>query len=155
MYNKNAAYDLSLFEEKAKKKNVVRLNTEKIKRGRRFRAKVILMAESIAVCGAILLGTAMFISGQARLSELTEESDKISKQIQEKESLYTQLTMKKRAEIENLGVCTQSDESPALNQNAEYICVSNKNKAEISDENISFGKVKDKFLEICNNLLQI
>lgn len=156
MYNKNAAYDLSLFEEKKRKKNVVRLNTNKLRRTRELKAKITLMIESVIVCVGIGVGVATFITGQAKISELTEQSNYVSKQLQEKESLYTQLEMRKKAEILEEGLSSQAgDLGMTKSKNIEYINIVNSDKAELKIKNKGIKQIKSQILRLCNNLFSI
>ena len=99
MYNRNSAYDFETFEERKikKQKKVIRFPHKRQKRRVEFRAK---MALGISFLSIFLMSASIctfFIYGQVVLTELTEETDKMSKKLAESKSIYTQLKMKKEA----------------------------------------------------------
>ena len=133
MYNKNTAYDLSLFDEKAQKKNILKLNIKKIRKIRALKAKLALLVSGLAICSVVSLGAAIFIRGQATLNELTAEDTRLSRKLQEVESLYIQLNMKKEAEISSdaLKSRLKKDFDMVENKNIEYINVMNIDNTEV------------------------
>ena len=154
MQDRNAAYDLALFDEKSVKKNIIRLNTEKLQIIRVVKAKLALFLSAAAVCGASALAITAFISGQARLTELTTEETKLEKTFQENESLYIQLDMKKKSELsdENFRAKLEKDFKMSESKNPEYINVMNADRGEIKESSIEFLNIKNKICEFCNNL---
>lgn len=157
MYNRNVAYDLSLFDEKSSKKNVVKLNIKKIRKKRVFKAKLALMVSVSVVCTGVALGVAAFISGQAQLAECTERITQLSKEYQENESLYTQLSMKKKTEIskDELPSRLENEFGMVKNGSLEYINVMNCNKAEIKGNGNILVNIKNQMCKFCNKLFDI
>ena len=99
MYIRNSAYDFGVFEERKvqKQKKVIKFPHKKQKKRVEFRAK---MALGISFLSIFLMSASVctfFIYGQVMLTELTEETEKVSKKLAESESIYTQLKMKKEA----------------------------------------------------------
>lgn len=99
MYSRNSAYDFGAFEERKiqKQKKVIRFPHKKQKKRVEFRAK---MALGISFLSIFLMSASIctfFIYGQVMLTELTEETHKISTKLAESESIYTQLKMKKES----------------------------------------------------------
>ena len=157
MYNKNAAYDLSLFEEKPQKNNLVRLNVKKIRRIRALKAKLAVIFSGLLICMGVSLGMAMFISGQAKLAEYTEEITQLNKQYCENESIVTQLNMKKKAEI-----CKEEVESRIKTEfeideggSVEYINVMNDSKGEIKESSDILHNISNGIFNFCNNFFSI
>lgn len=99
MYSRNSAYDFGVFEERKvqKQKKIIKFPHKKQKKRVEFRAK---MALGISFLSIFLMSASIctfFIYGQVVLTELTEETEIISKKLAESESIYTQLKMKKDA----------------------------------------------------------
>lgn len=157
MYNKNAAYDLSLFDQKSKKNNLVKINVRKIRKIRAFKAKMALISGGALVFGTVAVGMAMFISGQAVITELTEESTRLTSQIQENENIYNQLNMRKKTEIykDRLKAQAENELGMIKTENLEYINVADSNKAEIKENFFKITTLKDKIFGVCNNLFGI
>ncbi len=149
MYNKNTAYDLSLFDEKAQKKNILKLNIKKIRKIRALKAKLALLISGVAICSVVSLGAAIFIRGQATLNELTAEDTRLSRKLQEVESLYIQLNMKKEAEISSdaLKSRLKKDFDMVENKNIEYINVMNIDNTEVLEEPRGFDYIKNKVVD--------
>lgn len=154
MQDRNAAYDLTLFDEKAAKKSIIRLNTKKLKRIRILKAKLALLLSTAAVCGTASLAVTAFISGQARLTELIAEETKLEKKFQENESLYIQLDMKKKSELldENFRERLKKDFKMMENKNPEYINIMNTDSGEIKEDPTDLSNIRNKIFELCNNL---
>ncbi len=155
MYDKNIAYDLSLFDEQLQKKNVVKLNTKKLREKRVLKAKLALLISGISVCTGVSLIAAVFIRGQASLNELTAQESRLSRELQEAESLYIQLSMKKEAEISNEALRARLKENFGMtdNKNTEYINISNTVNNGDSEEGLSgVSYIKNRFSKLWNNL---
>lgn len=99
---RNAAYDLTLFEEeevyelpKAKsQKNIVYDIDEERKKRVKPRVKPLTAVLSILVSGLVVLAVVAIIHGQAQLTELNQEISDAQVELTELESYYTQLEMK-------------------------------------------------------------
>ncbi len=137
MYNRNAAYDFALFEEKKQeeKSKVLRLPKRKAQNKANKRVKLVFATGSIMAVVAAGFMFSIFLNGQVKLTELTEEITQVSKQLEENESIYTQLSMKKEEAL-SLNVVEQraKDELKMKKIDAsqiEYINVNCKDKAEV------------------------
>lgn len=137
MYNRNAAYDFSLFEEKKQeeKSKVLRLPKRKAQNKANKRVKLVFATGSIMAVVAAGFMFSIFLNGQVKLTELTEEITQVSKQLEESESIYTQLSMKKEEAL-SLNIVEQraKDELKMKKVDAsqiEYINVNCGDKAEI------------------------
>ncbi len=158
MYNKNTAYDLSLFDVRVKKKkNVVKLNVKKLRKLRILKAKIALIVSAVAVCASVGFGVIAFISGQAQLTELTARDADLAKQIQESESLYIQLSVKKKSQVldESMISRLKSEFNMIENKKPEYISVVSADSAELAEEYGEFIQLKGKFCKFCNNLFSV
>lgn len=130
-YNKNAAYDISVFEKKrVTKKNVVKFPKKKAQKNR-YKAKLLFSLFAFLSFSVCLSAVAFYINGRVQLTKLNEEISKISKELTEEESRYNQLaltesSLKWQKNIEEkakmLGL-----EKTNLNQ-IEYIHLPNKDK---------------------------
>lgn len=137
MFNRNAAYDFTLFEDKkiVRKENVVKLPKRNNKK------KLVLKARSVMTIGVMLsmiaLGTtvATFINGQVQLTELTEKIEKASKELEEGKSQYTQISMKQEEQMSLDAVEKKAKEELGMKKidtyQKEYINVSLGDKAEV------------------------
>ncbi len=155
MYDKNIAYDLSLFDEKKEKKNVVKLNIKKIREKRVLKAKLALLVSGATIFGCISLAAVVFIRGQASLNELTAEESRLSRELQEKESLCIQLSMKRESEISKDALRSRLKENFGMidNKNTEYINVINtSDNGEIKEDLRGFTYIKNQFSKLWNNL---
>ena len=153
MYNnKNLAYNLPLSEEikRQKKKNVVRFPRKEVLR-RQLKAQIItigLVAGSIlAAIGAV----AFFIHGQVKLTELTEQTTRLSNELKESESTYTQLAIKRESNHSLDKMATRARDELGMSKvdssRIEYINVMGSDKGEVKAENKNlFEKIKDMFL---------
>lgn len=95
--NRNLAYDLSLFEETPKKRNIVKLPQKSKKR----KAKLNL-AHAAAVgitCALSVTAVATFVYGQVQLNELTAQINVQQKALNESQSVYTQLQVKSESQM--------------------------------------------------------
>ena len=135
MFNKNAAYDFSLFENKKKqvKENVVKLPKSKKKFALKARSVMFL---GVVMCMVAFGGVvATFINSQVQLNELTEQIAKASKELEESKSQYTQLSMKKEEQMSTGAVERKAKEDFGMKKidasQKEYINVSRGDKAEI------------------------
>lgn len=147
MYNKNAAYDLLSFEKNKKKKNVVRLHGEKIRKRRQRAAKLALGIGIFAFCVCSASCMAVYINGQATITELTQKMSVVSKQLQESESRYTQLKMKKESTSPLNMVARVAKEELGMSspENVQYINVVHADRAEIKPQRNIFNIIKDSF----------
>lgn len=149
MNNGNVAYDLSLFEEKKKKRraknNIAKIPRKKFKRVRRINPAAALYTSIVSI--VIVSVLSFMIYSQIQLNELTDKINTTSKELAESQSVYTQLKMKAESEVSLKAV-----EEFARNElfmfevgpsQYNYISLSNgKDKSEI--KNIANDSIFDK-----------
>ena len=154
MKEKNVAYDFSLFEvEPQPKDNVIELPKQNNKK--RFRSKFLNMAFA---CFSVVIGVSVvstIVYGQAKLTELTEEINTVSKCLDESQSIHTQLEMKVESQLSLKSVedCAKAQlemkrTSPCQ---VEYISLSDGDKAELdldSKKANVVDRLKDIFLKL-------
>ena len=142
MYNN--AYDISLFEavpRVERKNNVVRIPKNKLEENRRVKIKPFnAISTFLAVCTLISV-MLVVVHSQVELTELTEQINVSTKQVQELESEYTQLQMKVEASTSLKAVEEYSKNELGMKRieptQVEYITLSDGDKAEIKDESQS------------------
>ena len=130
MYNKNAAYDFQVIEERRRKrtkKNVVKLPSAKARRLEKLRAKKMTLfsvfASTVLLAGVV----SFFVMGQVQLTELTDRAAKASKVLKESESVNTQLSMRFKSSKVQAVQKTLNEHIPV-----EIVKVSRGDAAEIS-----------------------
>ena len=99
MYNGNSAYNFEAFEERKiqKQRKVIKFPHKKQKKLVALRAKTALAVSFLSISLVSASICTFFIYGQVVLTELTEETQKVTKQLTESESINTQLKMKNEA----------------------------------------------------------
>ena len=140
MFNRNAAYDFSLFEKKKEKvthkQNVVRLPRKKKKKKFALKAKSVMTIGAIVSMFTVGATVATFISGQVMLTELTEQIERASKELEESKSEYTQLSMKQEEEMSLNAIEKKAREELGMKKidasQKQYINVSRGDKAKIN-----------------------
>lgn len=139
--NRNLAYDLSLFEpsvkeqQKKNRNNVIKISEEQLERSRRpkYRPTTVISVLFVAMLIVSVLGTMIY--SQVQLNELTTKINSMTKQLDESESVYTQLEMKaesklslKKVEDYAMNTLNMKKVEP---QQIEYISLSKGDKAVI------------------------
>ncbi len=112
MYNRNAAFDFEAFEQrKVKKAKIFRLPDKEARQRQRVRAKrqLTLSLFSAFFIGAI--GISSFVMGQVKLTEVSDQSIKASKELEQCKSVNTQLSVKLKAEAAK-NVAQSTKDSP-------------------------------------------
>ena len=113
--NRNAAYDLSLFEstavplekepEKKKsnnqkaKNNVVKITNEQIYIIRKRRHNPLKLAVGVVFGAVVTFVIATIIQGQVQLTELSKEIASANKELSIQQSIYTEMQMKANATL--------------------------------------------------------
>lgn len=162
--DRNAAYDLTLFEEeeelaKAKsRKNIVYDLEEERKKREKAKPKInpLTAFMSTAVSALVILAVAAIIHGQAQLTELNQQISDAQGELTELESYYTQLEMK----VENkLGPSVIEEYAKNVlgmakteSYRKEFISLSDGDKAEVAgdkEKNI-FEKIADVLNQVWN-----
>ena len=165
--DRNAAYDLTLFEEdeaqelaKAKsQRNIVYDLEEERKKRARAKPKINPLTAFLAaaVSALVILALTAIIHGQAQLTELNQQISDAQGELTELESYYTQLEMK----VENkLGPSVIEEYAKNVlgmakteSYQKEFISLSNGDKAEVArdkEKNI-FQKITDSLGEFWSN----
>ncbi len=113
MYNRNEAYDFKMLEEReVKRGKVVRLPGNKIKRREKIKAQKMLLGSAFSVFLVTAICISGFILGQAKLTEFTDKASKASIELEQCQSLNTQLRMKLesvQSSANNCGFKNKSD----------------------------------------------
>ncbi|MDR1241146.1 MAG: hypothetical protein LBK29_04775 [Oscillospiraceae bacterium] len=117
-YNKNAAYDLSKFENQTQRKII---DITKAKKVRDSRARIMSIMFTSGMILAIFAGSFFFLLGQVRMTELTARISQTSKELSDIDAKKSEILAKK--------IQKQSSES-----NSEAMFVHKEDKAEIFDE---------------------
>lgn len=159
--NRNYAYDLSLFEESPayepqKKNNVVKIPKRKLDENRRKKLNpfTLLSTSLIAIVSLFIISSVVY--SQVQLTELTEQINVATKELQEKQSIYTQLQMKIESEsslrlVENYARNELGMQKIEPTQ-VEYITLSSGDKAEIKGDTSNNG-IFDSIGKVFSNLL--
>ncbi|MBQ8860413.1 MAG: hypothetical protein IJ015_03635 [Ruminococcus sp.] len=160
-YDRNLAYDLRLFEEEeiysstktpeekqAKKPKKEKLNTdvelqkneEKTTHKRIKRRKNNFLNISLAVvfAVAIVVVVGLIIHGQVQLTELNQQISAAKSDLEEQQSLYTQLEMKVDASISTAVVEEYAENSLGMtkvsNSQKEFVSLSKGDKVELTEK---------------------
>lgn len=132
--SRSEAYDFSLFEEKVKVKeksvedNLVNIEIKEVKANRPVGLSTILL--SLAAVSLVVLT----VQGQVQLTELTEQSGKLKKELSDSQSAYTQMLIKDKAEMSLKNVEEKALElgmEKADTRQVEYVKVPMSNKAKV------------------------
>lgn len=159
---RNAAYDLTLFEEeelyelpKAKsQKNIVYDIDEERKKRVKPRIKPLTAILSFFVSSLVILAVAAIIHGQAQLTELNKQISDAQTELTELESYYTQLEMK----VENkLGPSVIEEYAKNVlgmakteSYQKEFISLSDGDKAVVANE--SEKSIFERILDAISNI---
>ena len=156
--NRNAAYDLSLFddstdyvsgtavperkeevhkkqERKRRKNNVVSLPKEELQKNRRRKHNKFKLALGTAgAVAAVVIG--IIIVGQVRLTELNQEVITAKETLANAQSVYTQTQMKLESKLSTSDIEKYAEDTlgmtKATNTQKEFVTLSGGDKAEVS-----------------------
>ncbi len=147
---KNTAYDFSLFEEKSsaapklpeqplrspKKNNVVKISQKQIEKIRRRKHNPVKLISGVTFALAVLFVISTIIVGQVQLTEINQRITAAKKDLDEQQSIYTQMEMKVN---ENLSASVVEEYaknelgmSKATNAQKEFVNLSEGDKAVVS-----------------------
>ena len=156
--NRNAAYDLSLFddssdyvpgsaaperkeevhkkqERKRRKNNVVSLPKEELQKNRRRRHNKFKIALG-TVSGAATIIIGIIIVGQVRLTELNQEVITAKETLANAQSVYTQTQMKLESKLSTSDIEKYAEDklgmTKATNTQKEFVTLAGGDKAEVS-----------------------
>ena len=150
--NRNAAYDLSLFEstavplkkepEKKKsnnqkaKNNVVKITNEQIYIIRKRRHNPLKLAVGVVFGAVVTFVIATIIQGQVQLTELSKEIASANKELSIQQSIYTEMQMKANATLSPSVIdeyaVNKLGMTKAINSQKEFVNLSEGDKAEIT-----------------------
>ena len=150
--NRNAAYDLSLFEstavplekepEKKKsnnqkaKNNVVKITNEQIYTIRKRRHNPLKLAVGVVFGAVVTFVIATIIQGQVQLTELSKEIASANKELSIQQSIYTEMQMKANATLSPSVIdeyaVNKLGMTKAINSQKEFVNLSEGDKAEIT-----------------------
>ena len=95
MYNRNEAYDFKALEERELKRGkIVKLPGSRLRRKEKLKAQKILFISTFSIFLVTALCVSGFVLGQAKLTEFTDKAAKASVELEQCQSLNTQLRMK-------------------------------------------------------------
>lgn len=144
-YNSGEAYDFDLFQPKRSLEqpnkepdNIIRIPKEELKKNRKVSLRPLKVAAMVTFLLLMLGIVGTMVYGQVRLTELTENINTASKQLNESQSLYTQLQMKLNAKlsldtVENYAENTLGMRKIQSNQ-VEYITLAEGDKGHVEDK---------------------
>lgn len=141
----NLAYDLSLFEarpkeleRKEKQTNVVTIPKEKLAKNQKRKIRPFTLISTFLLSMTVIATVSVMIYSQVELTELTEQINVTTKQLQEQQSIYTQLQMKAESELSLRAVEDYAKTNLAMKKiepsQVEYINLSEGDKAEIKQD---------------------
>lgn len=150
--NRNAAYDLSLFEstavplekepEKKKsnnqkaKNNVVKITNEQIYIIRKRRHNPLKLAVGVVFGAVVTFVIATIIQGQVQLTELSKEIASANKELSIQQSIYSEMQMKANATLSPSVIdeyaVNKLGMTKAINSQKEFVNLSEGDKAEIT-----------------------
>ncbi len=172
--NRNAAYDLSLFDDvyshgtavpkkvekesvkKTVKKanNVVTIPQEELHKIRRRKHNPIKIALASVGAAAVTFVIGAIIMGQVQLTELNQEIVNAQALLADSQSIYTQNQMKLEANLSNEEVERYAEDvlgmTKASNAQKEFITLSGGDKAEVTAQ--ANETIFSKFIESIKNL---
>lgn len=146
--NRSEAYDFSRFEEKPKqpvdaeapKDNILEMPKEQLQKNTKLRKRLRTLRVTVTCMGlAVMFGISCFlVFGQVQLTELTETITDVTQQLEESQSLETQLQMNldsqtSLAKIESVAAGNLGMTRVSQNQ-MNYIGISEGDKGEIITE---------------------
>lgn len=157
--NRNAAYDLSLFddssdyvpgsaaperkeevhkkqERKRRKNNVVSLPKEELQKNRRRRHNKFKIALGTVSGAAATIIIGIIIVGQVRLTELNQEVITAKETLANAQSVYTQTQMKLESKLSTSDIEKYAEDTlgmtKATNTQKEFVTLADGDKAEVS-----------------------
>ena len=108
MYNRNVAYDFGAREEHRKRGSVVRIPGHEARRRERLKSKRKVLSGIFSLFLMSAAGVSVFVAGQVKLTEATDQVEKASKELEQCESsnmqLFMQLESKSADRIKNSGI---------------------------------------------------
>ncbi|MBR2734760.1 MAG: hypothetical protein IKE05_01030 [Clostridia bacterium] len=93
MYNRNAAYDFRTLERQKRSAQIVELPGRRARRKEKLKAKRTLLTAVFSVFMVSAMVVSGFVMGQVKLTEITDQTEKASRVLDERESSNTQLRM--------------------------------------------------------------
>ena len=93
MYNRNAAYDFGAVEERRRRGRIVRFPGKKARQLERLKSRRKVLTGIFSLFLMSALGVSTFVMGQVKLTEITDQTEKASKELDECESSSMQLRM--------------------------------------------------------------
>lgn len=128
MIDKNLAYNIEFFEKDFRqKKNVVKFPTKQ--RRQKIKKHLKFVATMFTLCAVTLIAlvVAIFLNSGVQLNALSDIENRLSKILDEKKSLHTQLIVKKN------GIILNSSKTGKSDADVEYIKVNIEDKSIIGN----------------------
>ena len=103
-HHHNEAYDFAMFEpkrvdESKQRNNIIELPKEKLEENRRHKLNPFHVVFTFFFMTILMGIVGTMIYSQVQLTELTDQLNSASKQLEEEQSVYTQLKMKSDAQV--------------------------------------------------------
>lgn len=98
MYNRNAAYDFGALEKRKRKGQIVELPSRRARRKEKLKTKRKVLTAAFSAFMIVAATVSTFVMGQVRLTEITDQTEKASKELNERESSNMQLRMQLEAQ---------------------------------------------------------
>ncbi len=178
--NRNAAYDLSLFDDEASyasdsalpkhkeeevhkkhikkraksKNNVVTIPEHELQKNRRRKHNPIKLILGTAGGAAVAFVIGIIIVGQVQLTELNQQIITARETLSDSQSIYTQNQMKLEASLSNAEIERYAEDvlgmTKATNAQKEFITLSGGDKAEVSSQKSE--NIFTQFIDSIQNL---
>lgn len=119
MYNRNAAYDVEIFEElQPRKGRILKLpNTKQQRHNQKIQSRAKFIVSSFSVFAVASFVVSMFIFGQAQLTVATDKVEKLSHELNQQTSISTQLDMKLKSKMSESATLVENSE------NTEFVLI--------------------------------
>ena len=173
--NRNAAYDLSLFDDepktnlapkrrvddepvrkvkKKKKNNILTFSEKEVNKARRRRHNPFKLIFGTLAAGVVVFVIGAIIVGQVQLTELNQEIISAQSKIADTQSVYTQNQMKLEGTLSNAQIEKYATEvlgmTKASNAQKEFVTLEGEDRAEVSMQ--KSDNIFTRFVESIKNL---
>lgn len=173
--NRNAAYDLSLFDDapaisaapkrrtddepvrkvkKKKKNNIVAFTEDEVNKARRRKHNPFKLIIGGATAAAVVFVIGAIIVGQVRLTELNQQIISAQETLADTQSVYTQNQMKLEGALSNAEIEKYATEvlgmTKASNAQKEFVSLEGEDRAEVSIQKSE--NIFTRFVESIKNL---
>lgn len=139
---RSTAYDISIFEERKyiaeKKDNILEIPNKKAKANKKSKLKVIPALFTVIIFSFSVAAVGTMLANQVQLTEVTEQTNRAKKLLEERKSENMQLQMKLKEKFSPEKVTNFAKYSLSMEQTnssqVEYISLTSGDKAEITQQ---------------------